>query len=439
MVLKLANKKRKKVIITSTSEVYGKANSVPFREDGDLVMGPTSKGRWSYACSKAIDEFLALAYHKEKRLPVVVVRPVQHRRPRQTGRYGMVIPNFVKQGLLGHPITVFGDGTQTRCFTYVSDVVAQLIALALDERAVGQVFNVGNDREEVTILELARRGQGAHRRQEHDRARALRQGVRGGLRGHAAARARPLEATRAHRLRAEGRPRRDPGAGGPLLHLRRHAPVKPVEYRRMFEAEERQWWYAGQRAVALALFEPWARERRLLLLDAGCGTGFNLVALARFGPTLGIDLSEDAIAFCRERGVRRRARLGAAAAVPRRGLRGRDLVRRDLPRLGRRRPRGGRRDGRVLRPGGALLVRVPALELLRGAPRRRGAHAKALHARRAARARRGLRAARAALDLLQLAAVPAAARPGARSTACSAARGRTWASCRRRSRACSAA
>jgi len=157
MVLKLANKKRKKVIITSTSEVYGKANSVPFREDGDLVMGPTSKGRWSYACSKAIDEFLALAYYKEKRLPVVVVRLFNTVGPRQTGRYGMVIPNFVKQGLLGHPITVFGDGTQTRCFTYVSDVVGQLIALALDERAVGEVFNVGNDREEVTILELARR------------------------------------------------------------------------------------------------------------------------------------------------------------------------------------------------------------------------------------------------------------------------------------------
>jgi UDP-glucose 4-epimerase len=157
MVLKLANKKRKKVVITSTSEVYGKANAVPFREDGDLVMGPTSKGRWSYACSKAIDEFLALAYHKEKRLPVVVVRLFNTVGPRQTGRYGMVIPNFVKQGLLGNPITVYGDGNQTRCFTYVSDVVGQLVALAKDERAVGRVFNVGNDREEVSIMELARR------------------------------------------------------------------------------------------------------------------------------------------------------------------------------------------------------------------------------------------------------------------------------------------
>jgi UDP-glucose 4-epimerase len=157
MVLKLANKKRKKVILTSTSEVYGKANSVPFREDGDLVLGPTSKGRWSYACSKAIDEFLALAYHKERRLPVVIVRLFNTVGPRQTGRYGMVIPNFVKQGLLGHPITVYGDGSQTRCFTYVSDVVSQLVALALEEKAVGQVWNVGNDREEVSILELAKR------------------------------------------------------------------------------------------------------------------------------------------------------------------------------------------------------------------------------------------------------------------------------------------
>jgi UDP-glucose 4-epimerase len=157
MVLKLANKKRKKVVLTSTSEVYGKANSVPFREDGDLVMGPTSKGRWSYACSKAIDEFLALAYHKEKRLPVVIVRLFNTVGPRQTGRYGMVIPNFVKQGLLGNPITVYGDGSQTRCFTYVSDVVGQLVALAVEEKAVGQVWNVGNDREEVSILELAKR------------------------------------------------------------------------------------------------------------------------------------------------------------------------------------------------------------------------------------------------------------------------------------------
>jgi UDP-glucose 4-epimerase len=157
MVLKLANKKKKKVVVASTSEVYGKSDDVPFREDADLVMGPTSKGRWSYACSKAIDEFLALAYHKEKHLPVVIVRLFNTVGPRQTGRYGMVIPNFVKQALLAHPITVYGDGAQSRCFTYVTDVVGALLKLADHEGAVGQVFNIGNDREEVTIAELARR------------------------------------------------------------------------------------------------------------------------------------------------------------------------------------------------------------------------------------------------------------------------------------------
>jgi UDP-glucose 4-epimerase len=157
MVLKLANKKKKKVVMASTSEVYGKSGVVPFREDADLVLGPTSKGRWSYACSKAIDEFLALAYHKEKHLPVVIVRLFNTVGPRQTGRYGMVIPSFVKQALQGRPITVFGDGTQSRCFTYVSDVVGQLVALAEEPRAVGQVFNVGNDRDEITIEDLAKR------------------------------------------------------------------------------------------------------------------------------------------------------------------------------------------------------------------------------------------------------------------------------------------
>ena len=157
MVLKLANKKKKKVLLASTSEVYGKSLAVPFREDADLVLGPTHKGRWSYACSKAIDEFLALAYHKEKHLPVTIVRLFNTVGPRQTGRYGMVIPNFVKQALLGHPLTVHGDGSQRRCFTYVSDVVGALVALADNVAAEGQVFNVGNDREEVTILDLARR------------------------------------------------------------------------------------------------------------------------------------------------------------------------------------------------------------------------------------------------------------------------------------------
>jgi nucleoside-diphosphate-sugar epimerase len=157
MVLKLANKKKKKVLVASTSEVYGKSEDVPFHEDADIVMGPTSKGRWSYACSKAIDEFLALAYHKEKHLPVVIARLFNTVGPRQTGRYGMVIPNFVKQALLGHPITVFGDGSQSRCFTYVTDVVGAIMKLADKEEAVGQVFNIGNDSEEVTIRALADR------------------------------------------------------------------------------------------------------------------------------------------------------------------------------------------------------------------------------------------------------------------------------------------
>ena len=157
MVLKLANKKKKKVLIASTSEVYGKSNEVPFREDANLVMGPTTKGRWSYACSKAIDEFLALAYHKEKHLPVVVFRLFNTVGPRQTGRYGMVIPNFVRAALLGHPLQVHGTGEQSRCFTYVSDVVGALLKLAEDPRAVGEVVNIGNDREEVSILDLAKR------------------------------------------------------------------------------------------------------------------------------------------------------------------------------------------------------------------------------------------------------------------------------------------
>ena len=155
IVLRHANKKRKKVLIASTSEVYGKSIDVPFREDGDLVMGSSIKGRWSYACSKAIDEFLALAYHKERKLPVVVFRLFNTVGPRQTGRYGMVIPNFVRQAISGQPITVFGDGTQRRCFTDVSDVVGALLQLAIREEAVGQVINVGNDSREVSILDLA--------------------------------------------------------------------------------------------------------------------------------------------------------------------------------------------------------------------------------------------------------------------------------------------
>jgi len=156
VVLAMASKKRKKVFIASTSEVYGKSTDQPFREDGDLVIGPPHKGRWSYACSKAIDEFLALAYWKERRLPVVIVRFFNTVGPRQTRRYGMVLPTFVRQALAGQPITVFGDGTQSRCFTYVADVVDAVIKLTDREEAVGQVFNIGGD-EEITIAELAQR------------------------------------------------------------------------------------------------------------------------------------------------------------------------------------------------------------------------------------------------------------------------------------------
>jgi UDP-glucose 4-epimerase len=154
VVLKHANKKKKLVLIASTSEVYGKSADVPFREDADLVLGPTAKHRWAYACSKMIDEFLALAYWKERKLPVIVVRLFNTVGPRQTGQYGMVVPNFVRQALAGHPITVFGDGTQSRSFTYVGDVVRAMVALIDEPRAVGQVFNIGNGNE-ITIRELA--------------------------------------------------------------------------------------------------------------------------------------------------------------------------------------------------------------------------------------------------------------------------------------------
>jgi nucleoside-diphosphate-sugar epimerase len=156
VVLKHASKKGKLVVIFSTAEVYGKSTAVPFHEDADLVMGPTPKHRWAYACSKAIDEFLALAYYRERKLPVIVVRLFNTVGPRQTGRYGMVIPNFVRQALKGAPITVFGDGTQTRSFTDVGDVVVGLLKLVVEPRAIGQVFNIGNS-EEVSIRALAER------------------------------------------------------------------------------------------------------------------------------------------------------------------------------------------------------------------------------------------------------------------------------------------
>lgn len=156
MVLKLANRYLKKVIITSTSEIYGKSTKTPFKENDDRVLGPTTKSRWSYSTSKAVDEFLALAYHKQRKLDVVIVRLFNTVGPRQTGQYGMVVPRFVVQALKGETLTVYGDGKQTRCFTYVSDVVEAMIALSKHTGAVGQIFNIGND-QPITILELAQK------------------------------------------------------------------------------------------------------------------------------------------------------------------------------------------------------------------------------------------------------------------------------------------
>ncbi|MFP4056870.1 MAG: NAD-dependent epimerase/dehydratase family protein [Candidatus Brocadiia bacterium] len=155
-VLAAAAKKGRKVVLASSSEVYGSSASARFREDDDLVLGPPTQARWSYACSKALDEFLALAHHREGGLPVVICRIFNTVGPRQTGRYGMVVPRFVAQALAGGPITVYGDGTQTRAFCYVKDTVRALVGLAAEEAAVGEVFNVGTDRE-TTVGELAER------------------------------------------------------------------------------------------------------------------------------------------------------------------------------------------------------------------------------------------------------------------------------------------
>ena len=155
-ILKAAAKKKKKVIVASTSEVYGKSAAIPFREDSDLIFGPTSKSRWSYASSKVVDEFLALAYWREFKLPTVVVRFFNTIGPRQVGRYGMVVPRFMNQALSGSNLSVYGNGQQSRCFTYVSDVIEWLLMLAVNDRAVGEIVNLGNP-EEVTIAELARK------------------------------------------------------------------------------------------------------------------------------------------------------------------------------------------------------------------------------------------------------------------------------------------
>lgn len=156
LVLATASKKRKKVLIASTSEVYGKSTAIPFHEEGDLVLGATTRGRWSYACSKAIDEFLAIAYWRERRCPTVIARFFNTVGPRQTGRYGMVVPRFVRQALSNRPLTVYGDGQQSRCFMHVSDAVRAVIALMDTDSTVGEVFNIGRE-EEITIADLADR------------------------------------------------------------------------------------------------------------------------------------------------------------------------------------------------------------------------------------------------------------------------------------------
>jgi UDP-glucose 4-epimerase len=156
VVLNAAAKKGRRVVIASTSEVYGKSQQIPFGEDHDLVLGPSTKGRWSYAASKLIDEFLALAYWKERKLPTTVVRFFNTVGPRQTGRYGMVIPTFVQQALSGQPITVYGTGEQSRCFCHVTDVIKGVQDLALEERAIGEVFNLGGA-EEISVVALAER------------------------------------------------------------------------------------------------------------------------------------------------------------------------------------------------------------------------------------------------------------------------------------------
>jgi UDP-glucose 4-epimerase len=156
IVLKHANKKHKRVFIASSSEVYGKSTKIPFNENDDMILGATSKGRWSYACSKAIDEFLAIAYWKEKKTPTVIARLFNTVGARQTGRYGMVIPRFVKQALANEPITVYGSGKQSRCFTSVTDVVSGIAKLINSDKAIGEVFNIGSE-QEITIEELAKK------------------------------------------------------------------------------------------------------------------------------------------------------------------------------------------------------------------------------------------------------------------------------------------
>jgi len=155
-VLEFSNKYKKKVLLASTSEIYGKSEKIPFKEEDDRVLGSTHISRWGYSCSKAIDEFIALAYYREKKLPVVIVRFFNTVGPRQSGQYGMVIPKFVKSALLNHPITIHGDGKQSRCFVDVADAVCGIIALMKEPAAIGQIFNLGNT-EEICIEDLAKK------------------------------------------------------------------------------------------------------------------------------------------------------------------------------------------------------------------------------------------------------------------------------------------
>lgn len=157
ILLELANEKKKKVVLASTSEIYGKRNGhVPFKEDADRLLGPTTVTRWSYSTSKAVDELLALAYWREKRLPCVIVRPFNIVGPRQSGHYGMVVPRFIRQAMLGYPITVYGDGEQRRCWTYIDDALDGLVGLATSDKAVGEIFNLGSHFE-TSVKDLADR------------------------------------------------------------------------------------------------------------------------------------------------------------------------------------------------------------------------------------------------------------------------------------------
>ena len=296
----------------------------------------------------------------------------------------MVVPNFVRQALRGHPLAVFGDGTQTRCFTYVTDVVGQLIALAEEPRAVGEVWNVGQRPRGGHDPRAGAPGRPAHRLEERDRARALRPRLRGGLRGHAAAGARPLEAARAHRVRAEGAARRDPRPRRRLLHLRRHAACEagrvPPDVR-------------GGGGAVVVRRPAGDRDRSA---RAGPAT-----ASSRSGPGCSTPAAAPASTCWRSPGWagrwgstsrRRRSpsagsggsgRCGRASSpFPSRApLRRRHLVRRALPRLGDRRPRGGRRDGARRAPGRRAARPRPGAAGPVGGPRRRGPVAPPLHAR----------------------------------------------------------